>query len=391
MTEADSAPHDDNNQGGGVHGSAVAGQVGRDQVTHNHYYNNNTLGQPPCQDSTLGKKKTAKESEVTDDRLLVISLVGSLKDTKINRLKLEAIERELQRLADDDSLTFIKVEEGSIKITISGSASGLQKLKDLIDSGELTDVEGIPIQQSAFLNADATHQVERKVNSTQMTDTALQRSTATDVVPVQEKTALFFRKPSFNPLDREKSYCLRYRHTLHKDASRDSIQRDIEDLQAALMRKGFLGKITGEFDEATEAAVRKVQRENRIRPNGVVGFYTWAAALFFTLRRGEANNSHEVKRLQELLNQESLGFGVVVDGVFGPRTERALEKFQSRHGLLPDGICGPRTWVLLTGERPEERTAGPTHELSLFNTTLNRLILSLGALFQRLFKLWVRF
>ena len=198
---------------------------------------------------------------------------------------------------------------------------------------------------------------------------------------------MFFRKSNSNPFDRKKSYCLRYRHTLHRDTSRETIAKDIEDLQAALVRKGFLSKVTGVFDEETEVAIRKVQRENRIRANGVVGFYTWAATLFSTLRRGASNNVQEVKQLQELLNREALGFGVVVDGVFGPKTERALEKFQRRHGLLPDGICGPRTWVLLTGERPEERIAGPTPPLSLSNTTLNKLMTALIALFHRLFPL----
>jgi N-acetylmuramoyl-L-alanine amidase len=32
-----------------------------------------------------------------------------------------------------------------------------------------------------------------------------------------------------------------------------------------------------------------------------------------------------------------------VDGIFGPRTARALEDFQRNSGLVVDGLCGPRT------------------------------------------------
>jgi len=37
-----------------------------------------------------------------------------------------------------------------------------------------------------------------------------------------------------------------------------------------------------------------------------------------------------------------------VDGKFGPRTVRAVELFQKRHGLVPDGIVGSRTCSKLT-------------------------------------------
>jgi GH25 family lysozyme M1 (1,4-beta-N-acetylmuramidase) len=53
-----------------------------------------------------------------------------------------------------------------------------------------------------------------------------------------------------------------------------------------------------------------------------------------------------VKTLQGRLN--AFGYGpLTADGIFGPLTKRALERFQSGRGLTPDGICGPLTWAKL--------------------------------------------
>lgn len=57
-----------------------------------------------------------------------------------------------------------------------------------------------------------------------------------------------------------------------------------------------------------------------------------------TLRRG--NTGEEVKVVQRWL-------GLVVDGIFGPVMERAVEDFQTELGLTPDGIIGEKTWDAL--------------------------------------------
>ena len=56
------------------------------------------------------------------------------------------------------------------------------------------------------------------------------------------------------------------------------------------------------------------------------------------LRKGDQGQS--VTQLQELL-------GITTDGSFGPRTDLAVRRFQSEHGLKPDGLVGPATWLAL--------------------------------------------
>jgi peptidoglycan hydrolase-like protein with peptidoglycan-binding domain len=54
-----------------------------------------------------------------------------------------------------------------------------------------------------------------------------------------------------------------------------------------------------------------------------------------------------VRRVQEMLDLLSFdGFGKT-DGVYGPKTERAVRRFQEMHRLKVDGIVGPRTMSML--------------------------------------------
>lgn len=61
-----------------------------------------------------------------------------------------------------------------------------------------------------------------------------------------------------------------------------------------------------------------------------------------TLRRGSTGAA--VRRLQVLLHVDTSQGGA---GTFGPRTEAAVQMFQTANGLNADGIAGPETWALL--------------------------------------------
>ncbi len=43
---------------------------------------------------------------------------------------------------------------------------------------------------------------------------------------------------------------------------------------------------------------------------------------------------------------------LVVDGIFGPQTEKAVEEFQEGAGLVVDGVVGPATWNALPDGGP---------------------------------------
>ncbi|RMD61453.1 peptidoglycan-binding protein [Candidatus Parcubacteria bacterium] len=55
---------------------------------------------------------------------------------------------------------------------------------------------------------------------------------------------------------------------------------------------------------------------------------------------------------QLLLNQERpRDKELVVDGIFGPQTRKAVVEFQKRHRLQPDGVIGRKTWPRLAGSQ----------------------------------------
>lgn len=61
------------------------------------------------------------------------------------------------------------------------------------------------------------------------------------------------------------------------------------------------------------------------------------------LKKG--SKGEDVKTLQKALNKK--GYGLEVDGDFGPATDKAVRLFQRASGLFVDGKVGPYTWEKL--------------------------------------------
>lgn len=70
----------------------------------------------------------------------------------------------------------------------------------------------------------------------------------------------------------------------------------------------------------------------------------------------------EVKALQQALLGKGINCGAA-DGIFGPKTEAAVKRFQEREGLAVDGIVGPMTMAAMgfgDDDEPEESGSAPS-------------------------------
>ncbi|WP_392530186.1 alr0857 family protein [Nostoc sp. C117] len=92
----------------------------------------------PSASSTNNRKVTASQKQ------LAFAIAGSFDE--VDHGKLKAILALLQKISGDATIEIIRVEEGSIRIILNGSDEGLERIKQLFESGELTEVLGTPVE-----------------------------------------------------------------------------------------------------------------------------------------------------------------------------------------------------------------------------------------------------
>ena len=144
--------------------------------------------------------------------------------------------------------------------------------------------------------------------------------------------------------------------TVRPTLSLNSTGDDVKDLQIVLNATVAEPNLVvdGAFGKQTQEAVIAFQKQYDLTVDGIVGSKTWAILDTIdagehdknvrpTVRRG--STGEDVKDLQKILNLTVANPKLVVDGIFGAKTEEAVKKFQTEYGLVVDGIVGQATWA----------------------------------------------
>lgn len=113
----------------------------------------------------------------------------------------------------------------------------------------------------------------------------------------------------------------------------------VRTVQYLLQQWGYSLTVNGSFDTATQNAVKNFQSSHGLGADGIVGNATWPA---LTILTQQGDSGAKVRAVQSQLNES--GYGLTVDGSFGPATYSAVRSFQSAKGLGVDGIVGDNTW-----------------------------------------------
>jgi len=133
---------------------------------------------------------------------------------------------------------------------------------------------------------------------------------------------------------------------------------DVAALQVALRSKGlYAGPVDGVAGPGTRAGVVRFQARRGLVADGVAGPATRAAlgplgrpAIGSRVIVAPAHG-WDVAAVQYLAAAKGFPSGPI-DGGFGPRSQAAVQRFQTFAGLAADGAAGPGTIAALRGPRP---------------------------------------
>ncbi len=122
----------------------------------------------------------------------------------------------------------------------------------------------------------------------------------------------------------------------------------VTTLQHLLRAQKQTVAVDGIFGAKTEAAVKAFQKAKKLSVDGQVGPKTWAA-IIITVKKGSKGDA--VRGVQWEFQFRNLSDdpsnAPAIDGIFGPKTDKAVRGFQDALDIDVDGIVGPITWRAL--------------------------------------------
>ena len=124
-------------------------------------------------------------------------------------------------------------------------------------------------------------------------------------------------------------------------------------LQHLLCAHGYAVAVDGDFGGATESSVRAFQADHRLTVDGRAAAEAWRALIITVKRNSRGDAVRGVQ--QEAVNRDGSDVpSLVIDGDFGPRTEQFVRGYQAalresfpHEGVVVDGVVGPLTWKAL--------------------------------------------
>ncbi|MDB9474659.1 N-acetylmuramoyl-L-alanine amidase [Dolichospermum circinale] len=128
----------------------------------------------------------------------------------------------------------------------------------------------------------------------------------------------------------------------NKDKSILRLQQSLNRLKITDKNNRPLTEDNG-MGPATSSATEKFQRIVGVLATGIAGNTTWDAINLILAKRviqGTHASGVIIRYLQYRV-------GADPDGIYGPKTEAAIKKFQQQNGLTADGIVGAMTWQKL--------------------------------------------
>lgn len=124
-------------------------------------------------------------------------------------------------------------------------------------------------------------------------------------------------------------------------------------VQKALKARSYDLTCDSVYGPQTESVVKKFQKDNNLKPDGIVGKLTYEA-----LRIGSENKFYplikltnpyqegeHIKEIQQILSNK--GYQISIDGTYGPESEAIVRQFQKDSGLKVDGVVGQQTYQKL--------------------------------------------